>query len=141
MDNALGVYHDINFLDGHIKEPPRLKHLKALVHHRRGINRDLRPHLPARMIQGLLHGDGPQIDRGIEERPPRCRENKAINHPIPSLKTLKNGGVLTVDGQKLHAFLPRGSRHEFPRHNHHFFCGKGNIHTLLNRRERGFESA
>ena len=53
MDGALRVDDHLDLLHGDSEEVTAFDDLKALVHHRGGIHRDLGSHRPRRMAQSL----------------------------------------------------------------------------------------
>ena len=55
MDHRLRVDDDVELVGRQREQVMRLDQLKAFVHQRRGIDRDLRPHDPGRMLERLLH--------------------------------------------------------------------------------------
>ena len=57
MDDGRRMHDDLDPLVVEPEEVVRLDQLEALVRERRRVDRDLRPHRPRRMREGLLHGD------------------------------------------------------------------------------------
>src|SRR5215831_20796696 len=61
MDDALRVDDDLDALHFHAKKPMRLDHLQPLIEQSRGIDCDLRPHVPGRMLQRSFDCDGIEV--------------------------------------------------------------------------------
>src|SRR6266566_1616529 len=57
MHDALRMDNDFDALHLDSEEPVRLDHLQPFVEQRRGIDCDLRPHVPGRMFERLLRRD------------------------------------------------------------------------------------
>ena len=56
-----------------------------------------------------------------------------------AIETLKNRGVLAVDGEHFHAMFARFAHDDFARHDQNFFGGNGDIFARANRGQGGFE--
>jgi membrane-associated protease RseP (regulator of RpoE activity) len=57
VHDRLRVHHHVDPVQPEAEQQVRLDHFQALVHQRRGVHRDQRPHLPGRVGQGLLRRD------------------------------------------------------------------------------------
>ena len=69
VDNALRMNQHLYLRGLDTEEPLGLDDLEALVHHRRGIDGDLRTHVPGGMAQGIGLGDlGNLLHREVAER-------------------------------------------------------------------------
>ena len=77
----------------------RLDQLEALVHERRRVDRDLRPHRPRRVSERLRRRDVRELRlRPPTERPPRGGEHQGLHLLCPpSLEALEGRRVLRVD--------------------------------------------
>ena len=53
MDQALRVDDHLDVVPVHVEQPPRLNDFESLVHQRGRVDRDLRAHVPGRMLQRL----------------------------------------------------------------------------------------
>ena len=92
-------------MDLRVLEPEEvvgLDHLEALVHQRGGVDRDLRPHRPHGVLEGLLHRRLRELrGRPAAERPAGARDH----HPLEVLPALaaeghREGRVLRVDREQ-----------------------------------------
>src|SRR5438270_4201630 len=62
----------------HPEKPVGLDHFQSLIKYSRGIDRDLRSHVPGRMLQGLLDRNGIEIfSSRFAERSAGSRENNS----------------------------------------------------------------
>ena len=97
----------------HREQIGSLDQLEALVHHRRGIDRNLPAHVPVRMRHRLFGGRGCAISgqRPCPERAAGCREDELFDiRGVLRLKHLKDRVVLAVERQTA---LPRNA-HDRP---------------------------
>ena len=99
VNDALRVDDDLDGVVADIVQPVRLDDLQALVGERRGVDRDLRPHRPGRMLERLLGRHRGQLcRRGVEERAARGREDEGgdVVHGFAD-QALPDGRMLRVD--------------------------------------------
>ena len=82
------MHHHVNPVHRNIEKPTRLDDLETLVHHRRGINRHLRTHLPARMIERLLDGHLRKVFGSVQKRTATRRQNQPVYISNISIRTL-----------------------------------------------------
>ena len=61
VHDRLRVDDDLDAVVGRAEQLVGLDHLEALVHQRRRVDGDLRPHVPGRVGQGLVDGDAGQL--------------------------------------------------------------------------------
>ena len=107
VDDRLGVHDDLDAVVVDPEQLVRLDHLQALVHERRGVDRDLGPHGPGRMGQGLGDGHAAQLRQAAApERPAAGGEHErgdAASAPPAAGRpqALVDGAVLGVDGDQL----------------------------------------
>src|SRR3990172_10953742 len=102
MNNRLWVHDDLDVLGCQTEQPVCLDDLQSLIHQCRRIDGHFPSHAPVRMAKGFLHGDTPEIlfGRIQEGAAGRCQENsRDITRAFPR-EALKNGAVLTVDGDE-----------------------------------------
>ena len=52
------MYHDTDFISAETKQPVRFDHFEPFVHQRGRVNRDLRAHVPRRVLQRFGHRGG-----------------------------------------------------------------------------------
>src|SRR5919206_216536 len=84
MHDPLGVNDGVDLRVLEIEQEPRLDDLEALVHERRGIDRDLRPHLPHGMRERLLHRSSRELASSPSpERPAGAGEDDALDVLAP----------------------------------------------------------
>ena len=141
------------------EKPVRLDHLQALVEERGRIDRDLRPHVPGRMLQRPLRCDGREFPmRRLPKRPARRGQDDAaqivrecgrgLGAPMtsdvatdrgakapPTLETLKDRVVLRIDRQDLRAFPRRGPHHCLARHDEDLLARHRQVFPRLDRRQ------
>ena len=67
MDDRLRVDDHVDVVVADTEQLVRLDHFEALVHQRRGVDRDLRAHFPVRVRERLLDGD---VSSSRRELPP-----------------------------------------------------------------------
>src|SRR2546421_2759869 len=99
MNNAFRMDHDVDARVGDVEQEMRLDNFQTLVHHRRRVDGDLRPHFPARMSERL--GDGHAVKRGEgtpQERTAGAGKDETANRfLLLAPQALPDGAVLTVD--------------------------------------------
>ncbi|MNX84668.1 hypothetical protein D3C86_1164780 [compost metagenome] len=121
MDHALRVDHHLDALGRHREQPARLDGLEALVHHRRGVDRDLAAHAPGGMRAGLVGRDAVQrLQRAVQERPARGGEHQPLHARAAGRRArqaLEDRVVLAVQRQQRGAV--RGHRAHEQRAGHH----------------------
>src|SRR5207247_5271430 len=92
MNNALRMDDDLDALHLDVEKPMGFDHFQALVEERRGIDCDLRSHVPGWMFQRLLWCDRIEIfSRRFPKRSARCRE-----HDSADVRGLKCGSGLSA---------------------------------------------
>src|SRR5262245_46024338 len=80
MNDALRMNNDLDTLHLHPKKPVRLDHLTPLIKQCRGIDCDLRSHVPGRMFERLLRRDGIEsCSRRFAERTAGRSEEDSAN--------------------------------------------------------------
>ena len=103
MDDRLRMDHHVDLLGPQVEQPAGLDDLQGLVHHRGRIDRDLRPHVPGGMGQGVGHGDArPTAPRcTLRNGPPLAvSTTRRTSSRLPGLQGLKHRAVLAVDRQQ-----------------------------------------
>src|SRR6476620_3198800 len=123
MDDGLRVHHDRDTICVKAKKPPRLYHLEALIHQRRGVNSDLVPHVPVRVIKGIRSPccGYPILGPRAEWSAGRGEYESFDLSPLLTAQALMDGVMLAVDGQDLRTRLRGRSRHELAGHHQGFF--------------------
>src|SRR5436309_734257 len=120
MDDTLWMNHHFDPPHFHPKEPVRFDHFESFVEERCRINRNLGTHVPRWMPKRFLWSDRlKRIRRGRAKRAARCREDQASNigaMPIPSVKALEDGIVLTVHREYPDIPSGRCAHHDLARH-------------------------
>ena len=102
MDGALRLDHHADLVVGHVEQMMRLDDLQALVHKRGGVDGDLRPHVPSRMVQRLSRRDAlkigtlPAAERAAGGRHPQTGD---LSLGLAE-QALVNGTVLGIDGHE-----------------------------------------
>ena len=120
MDERLRVEENLDRGGIDAEEKMRFEDLEALVHHRRGINRDLRTHLPRRVAQRVFDRDLVEsLQRPRAERAPGTGEDQPAHSPrMAGPESLVYRAVLRVDRNDLRAALAGGARHQLSRDDH-----------------------
>ena len=103
MHDRLRVDDDLDVVVVDAEQLAGLDYLEPLVHERRGVDRDLRPHLPGRMGEGVGHAHRCEISRfPPPERSPACRDHDSGNLANAATgKALVYRTVLGVDRDEL----------------------------------------
>ena len=103
---------DFHLRFGHAEKPAGLDDFKPFIHERRRIDGDFAAHVPCRMFQRLFRRDGGQIDVWtFVERPPRTRENDAVDGIRRMLvNALENGAMFAIDWQQFGTAFLAGLR-------------------------------
>ena len=118
------MYHDFYLFGAHAEEPSGFHDLKALVHHRSGVDGDFRSHVPIGMVKRLLLGDGGQLlGRVSTERASGCREDDFLQ-AVARLQTLKHGGMLGIDGKNGHMAVGHQACYQVARHDERLLVGQ-----------------
>ena len=117
---------DVDPLGRQTEEEVRLDDLEALVHHRGRIDRDLRPHLPRGMREGVLDRDGVErLETALPEWPARGRQHEATRLLGPAgAHRLVDRAVLGVDGDQLGPALLRFVEDQLAGHDERFLVGE-----------------
>src|SRR5215207_8961078 len=102
--------HDLDPVIRKHEEEVRLEHLESFVSERRGVDRDLRTHLPGwmreRIVRCYVFESGPVA---AAERASRGGQHDRVDGlRFPAFEALEDGGVLTVDGQQAASTPPSG---------------------------------
>ncbi len=139
VHDGLGMDDHTNFFRRHVKKPVRLDDLQPLVHHGGGIDGYFGTHAPVGMAQRLRHGDLLHLlVRKRSKRAARTREDDLLHRfRVFSEETLKNGAVLTVDGQNRRPGIPGRCRHQTAADDQRFLVGERDAYTALHRRQGG----
>ena len=118
----------IDFFRGNIKQPDRLDNFQRLVHHRRRVYRNLWPHRPCRVREGIFNcsvlylvGSG-----GPERASGTGQNNLFYFFMISGLKRLKYGTVFAINRQNSRAVLFCRLGKEFACNHQRLFVGDGN---------------
>jgi hypothetical protein len=74
------VHHHVDVVVVGTEELVRLDHLEALVHQRRRVDGDLGPHVPRRVGERVLDGDGGQLGGGAAAERPAARGEDDAPH-------------------------------------------------------------
>ena len=99
VHDALGVHHHLDALVGEVEQPVGLDRLQPLVHQGGAVHRDLGPHAPVGVGQGLGHVDPLHLLRreGAEGAPGGGQEHPPHRaRPLLPAEALPEGAVLAV---------------------------------------------
>ena len=96
VDLALAVHEDLDVVDGHVEEVVCLDDLKALVHERGAVDRDLCAHLPRGMRQGIRSRDVCELGSAAAKEWASGARDPDLSHVMPALanEALVDGVVL-----------------------------------------------
>ena len=133
MNDALRMDEHLDSFCRNAKQPLCLNHLKTLIHHRCGVNRDFGTHIPSGMLQGICLCDvGYLIHRLQAERTTRCRQQYLFNLIVTlAHDTLEDGRMLTVNRQYRRMVFVGQLADQFTGHNQRLLVGKAYLLTGL----------
>ncbi len=134
VNNALRLNHNLNAIHVHIKEPPGLHHLQALVHKACRIDGYLCSHIPVGIIECLLHMLMKEILFLFPAEGPPGAGKKNLIDPLMRfpVHALKDCAVLRIYREDFHIHR-RSSRHDqMSRCHKGFLVGKGNCFLRTN---------
>src|SRR5207253_7489543 len=109
MDYGLRMDDDADRVGRDAEEKMRLDDLQSFVHHRGGVDRDLWTHLPGRVRQGILDGDGAEARKlALAERSSGGRQDQRADLFEPAApQRLMDRAVLGIDRKELCSALLR----------------------------------
>src|SRR5579863_87892 len=141
MNGRLRMHDDLHLVWRQVEKPASLNHLEALVHQRSRVNGDAPPHLPGRMVERLLHGDGIELRaRSAQKRPAGSRQPDALDFlHAPATQALMHRVVLAVDRQQRLALLTRLGSDQLSGGDQAFLVGEANNLAGANRLVSGLE--
>ena len=142
VDDALPVDHRAHLLHGKAVQPHGLDDLQSLVHQRGGIHRDLRPHVPVGMPQGVRRRHMLQLLVASAEKRPAGAGQPDAPHlvPVPApLQTLEHRAVLAVHRHDLRAVLRRRGHHQLAGADQRLLVGQRDALALFDGRQRGLQ--
>ena len=132
------MHHYLYLLWPQPEKPLRLYHLETLVHQRGGVYRNLRPHVPCRVLERVSRTNSRQLLLRIcAERPPRCREYHLL-HLVLMLPhdALEYRPVFRVYRQYACMMLLHEPRNQLPGHYERLLVREGYLLARLYRRYR-----
>src|SRR5216683_853563 len=139
VDHALWMDADGDGLQGQPEQVVSLDQLEPFVHQSGRVDSDLRPHRPARMVEGLLDGHLVEVDVGLRpERTAACGDDQAA-HVVALFapQTLPYGAVFGVDGPD--PLLAGDFHDQLARHHEHLFGRQGDLLPRMQSRHGGRE--
>ena len=100
VDDALRMDDDVDRVVGDIVQPVRLDDLQALVGEGGRVDRDLGPHRPGRVAQGIGRGDRREASAGVSRNgpPDAVSTSRATARHRFADEALPDRGVLRIDG-------------------------------------------
>ena len=137
MNDTLWLYHDLDMIQLHIKEPFCFHHFQTFVDKRCRVNRNLLSHRPVRMLQRILHFDMFQIFPllSTERSAGRCDQQFVDLSLILSVNCLKNRTVLTVHRKDLYTPFSCHRHDQMSRCHQRFFICQCDIFSRLDCRD------
>ena len=132
VDDRLGVHDHVDAVVRRAEQPVRLDHLEALVHQRRGVDRDLPAHRPGGMAQGVLDRHRLEIGRRAPaEGAARRRQDERLHRARPLAgEELVQRRVLGVDGDELRAGRLAQRHDELAADDEGFLVGERDVDAL-----------
>ncbi len=95
MDDALGMNHHLHPFHFDAEKPVCLDHLKPFVEQGRRIDRDLRAHVPGRMLERFLDRNTGKLIRGrLPKRSAGGGQNNPANFRCAPIQALEDRVVL-----------------------------------------------
>ena len=103
VHDRLRVHDDVDVGVGDVEEQVGLDELEALVHQRRGVDRDHRAHVPGRVREGVVHGHvGEVVAARPRNGPPLAvSTSRATSLARAAAQALRERRVLGVDRDEL----------------------------------------
>jgi hypothetical protein len=116
----------------------RLDQLEPLVRERRGVDRDLRAHVPRGMRQRVVGSDVQElVARAASERAAGCREHERVDGvDVALFQTLERRRVLAVDGKQSAAAAHLRGEREVARGDEALLVRKREVDAALERPQR-----
>jgi hypothetical protein len=142
VHHALGMDQHVDLRVLEPEEVVGFDHLEALVHHRRGVDRDLRSHRPDRMLERFLH----RRLRELRRRPAAEGATGSGDHHafqvFPALPAERHGkcGVLGIHRQEAFRLAFDQVEHQLAAHDQRFLVREGHRLSVLERCQRGPET-
>ena len=93
VDDRLRVHDDVDPVVRRAEQPVRLDHLEALVHQRRGVDRDLAAHRPGRVRERLRDGHALQLGAACGRGTGRPRRSASAARPCPAARRRSAGAA------------------------------------------------
>ena len=133
VHDRLWVYHHLYLSRLDAEQPFGLYHFKTLVHHRRGVDGDFRPHRPVRMFQRLGFGHRSQLFMGKRaERAARSRQDNLLYRTYLACQTLKDGRMFRIDRQNSYPMFCDRFVDQFSGNDQSLFVSQSNIFSGFN---------
>ena len=127
MDDALAVDHDLDPLRREAEQPVGLDDLQPLIHEGRAVDRHLGPHIPVRVVEGLLGFHPRHLFWAAAVKGPSaaCEDDASDCRAVLALKALKYGRMLAINRYEI---TPSGSLADHQRScaDHNLLVGQGN---------------
>ena len=134
VHDRLWVYHHLYLSRLDAEQPFGLYHFKTLVHHRRGVDGDFRPHRPVRMFQRLGFGHRSQLFMGKRaERTARSRQDNLLYRTYLACQTLEDSRMFRIHRNDVRMIIICQTVNQFPGYDQRFLIGQCNGFSRLNR--------
>ena len=135
MHNRLRMNEHLDLLHRHAEEPFGFDDFKTFVHHRGGVDRDLRAHLPIRVFECVSCGNGLHLLTGKRtERSAGSGQEDLLNlRPVFAYKRLEDRGMFAIYGEYRRVVLKCQLADNLSCHNERFFVREGNGLTGFDR--------
>ena len=142
VDDALWMHDDLDLLEGQVEEPVRLEDLQPLVHQRRGVEGDLRPHAPGGVVERLLDRDGAHLLQRLRAEWPARRGDEQPPHFLDALaaQALPDRAMLAIHRQDGDAMLLRLGGDDMAGEHERLFVRQRDGLARADRRQRRLEA-
>ena len=118
----------LDLLHRHAEEPFGFDDFKSFVHHRGGVDRDLRAHLPIRVFECISCGNGLHLFAGKRtERSAGSSQEDLLNlRAVFAYKRLEDRGMFAIDGEYRRMVLKGQIADDLSGHDERLFVRKRN---------------
>ena len=147
MHDALRMHQHLDLRRRSSEQPVGLDHLERLVHHGRGVDRDLATHHPVRVAAGLLRRHvGHRFRRAVAERATGCGEQDAAHARRTQVareiarQALEDRVVLAVDRHQRRAVTAQLADEQAAGHHQRLLVGQQHPLAVASRLERGHQA-
>ena len=142
VDDRLRVHDHVDLLVGRAEEPVRLDHLEALVHQRRGVDRDLAAHRPGRVLRAPARRSRRPARRASGRGTGRPRRSTVSRSIVPGRSfsiSWCSAECSESTGSSRAPVASRERHHELAADDERLLVGQRDVDALGERDDRGAE--